>query len=158
MGNPVVYGPRFSTYVRSVLLALEEKGVPYDVQEVNILEGAHQSPAHVARHPFSGRPKADPSATTGSRTPLASQKRPASLLFAQLPRQSDWSLRIRSTRDFVSASARHGGPRKGEVARSRRVVRGHNDAWQAVAQAKELAQIELRWRPRGDTAKGLGRK
>jgi glutathione S-transferase len=56
MGNPVVYGPRFSTYVRSVLLALEEKGVTYDVQEVNILEGAHQTPAHMARHPFSKVP------------------------------------------------------------------------------------------------------
>lgn len=52
MGVPVVYGPRFSTYVRSVLIALEEKGADYEVQEVNILEGAHQTPEHLARHPF----------------------------------------------------------------------------------------------------------
>jgi len=52
MADPVVYGPGFSTYVRSVLLTLEEKGAPYRVEEINILEGAHQTPEHKARHPF----------------------------------------------------------------------------------------------------------
>ncbi len=52
MAKPMVYGPKFSTYVRSTLLALEEKGAAYDVLEVNILEGAHQTPEHLARHPF----------------------------------------------------------------------------------------------------------
>lgn len=56
MAKPVVYGPRFSTYVRSVLLALEEKGAAYDVHEVNILEGAHETPEHLARHPFAKVP------------------------------------------------------------------------------------------------------
>lgn len=56
MANPVVYGPRFSTYTRSVLLALEEKGAAYEVEEVNILEGAHQTPEHLARHPFAKVP------------------------------------------------------------------------------------------------------
>jgi glutathione S-transferase len=56
MGNPQIYGPRFSTYVRSVLLALEEKGAAYDVHEVDILKGEHQSPEHVARHPFAKVP------------------------------------------------------------------------------------------------------
>ena len=56
MAKPVVYGPRFSTYVRSVLLALEEKGAAYEVEEVNILEGAHQTAEHVARHPFAKVP------------------------------------------------------------------------------------------------------
>ncbi len=56
MATPVVYGPRFSTYTRSVLLALEEKGAAYEVQEVNILEGAHQTPEHLARHPFAKVP------------------------------------------------------------------------------------------------------
>ncbi len=56
MANPVVYGPRFSTYTRSVLLALEEKGAAYEVDEVNILEGAHQTPEHLARHPFAKVP------------------------------------------------------------------------------------------------------
>ena len=56
MANPVVYGPRFSTYTRSVLLALEEKGAAYEVEEINILEGAHQTPEHLARHPFAKVP------------------------------------------------------------------------------------------------------
>ncbi len=56
MANPVVYGPRFSTYTRSVLLALEEKGAAYEVEEVNILEGAHQTPEYLARHPFAKVP------------------------------------------------------------------------------------------------------
>ena len=29
MADPVIYGPAFSTYVRSVLLTLEEKAAPY---------------------------------------------------------------------------------------------------------------------------------
>lgn len=56
MANPVIFGPRFSTYARSVLLALEEKGAAYEVEEINILEGAHQTPEHTARHPFAKVP------------------------------------------------------------------------------------------------------
>ena len=56
MADPVIYGPAFSTYVRSVRLALEEKGAPYRLEEVNILEGAHQTPEHRARHPFAKVP------------------------------------------------------------------------------------------------------
>jgi glutathione S-transferase len=56
MADPVIYGPAFSTYVRSVLLALEEKGVPYHLEQINILEGAHQTPEHRARHPFAKVP------------------------------------------------------------------------------------------------------
>ena len=56
MANPVIYGPKFSTYVRSVLLALEEKGIAYDVEEVNILQGEHQTPEYSARHPFNKVP------------------------------------------------------------------------------------------------------
>jgi glutathione S-transferase len=52
MADPVIYGPAFSTYVRSVLLTLEEKGAPYRLEEINILEDAHQTPEHRARHPF----------------------------------------------------------------------------------------------------------
>ena len=32
MADPVIYGPAFSTYVRSVRLALEEKGTPYRLE------------------------------------------------------------------------------------------------------------------------------
>jgi glutathione S-transferase len=52
MSKPVVYGPAFSTYTRSVLLALEEKGAAYRLEEVNILEDAHKTPKHLAWHPF----------------------------------------------------------------------------------------------------------
>ena len=56
MADPVIYGPAFSTYVRSVRLTLEEKAAPYRLEEVNILEGAHQTPEHRARHPFAKVP------------------------------------------------------------------------------------------------------
>ena len=50
MGNPVVYGPAYSTYVRSVRLALEEKGVDYTLEEVDFLHGMPEE--HMKRHPF----------------------------------------------------------------------------------------------------------
>ncbi len=56
MADPVIYGPGFSTYVRSVRLALEEKGAPYRLEEINILEDAHKTPEHRARHPFAKVP------------------------------------------------------------------------------------------------------
>ena len=52
MSKPIIYGPAYSTFARTVRLALEEKGADYDLQEVDILTGAHQSPEHLARHPF----------------------------------------------------------------------------------------------------------
>ena len=48
----VLHGPAYSTYARSVRLALEEKGVPYELREVDILKGAGQSPEHRARQPW----------------------------------------------------------------------------------------------------------
>lgn len=56
MANPVIYGPKYSTYVRSVLLALEEKGAAYEVKEIDILKGEHQTPDYVARQPFTKVP------------------------------------------------------------------------------------------------------
>jgi len=52
MAAPIVYGPAYSTYARTARLALEEKGVAYKLEEVDILQGAGQSPAHLARQPF----------------------------------------------------------------------------------------------------------
>lgn len=52
MAAPVIYGPAYSTYTRTVRLALEEKGVDYKLDEVDILQGQSQKPDHVARHPF----------------------------------------------------------------------------------------------------------
>ena len=56
MTDPIIYGPAYSTYVRSVRLTLEEKGVPYHLEEINILEDAHQTPEYRARHPFAKVP------------------------------------------------------------------------------------------------------
>jgi glutathione S-transferase len=39
MSNPTLHGPAFSTYVRSVRITLAEKGVAYDLKEINFLEG-----------------------------------------------------------------------------------------------------------------------
>ncbi len=48
----VLYGPAYSTYTRTARLALEEKGVAYDLREVDTLAGEGQTPAHLARHPW----------------------------------------------------------------------------------------------------------
>lgn len=51
MANPILYGPGFSTYVRTARLALEEKGVDYDLEEFDFI--ADGMPAEqLARHPF----------------------------------------------------------------------------------------------------------
>lgn len=52
MGQPIVYGPSFSTYTRSVRLALQEKGVAHQLVEVDILKGAHKQPPYSTRQPF----------------------------------------------------------------------------------------------------------
>ena len=51
MADPILYGPAYSTYVRTARLALEEKGVSHQLVEVDFLQG--EMPAEqVARHPF----------------------------------------------------------------------------------------------------------
>lgn len=52
MAEPIVYGADYSTYVRSVRLALEEKGVSYRLVPVDILGEECKSPEHLRRHPF----------------------------------------------------------------------------------------------------------
>ena len=52
MGQPVVHGPSFSTYTRSVRLALQEKGVAHELVEVDILGGAHKQPPYSNKQPF----------------------------------------------------------------------------------------------------------
>lgn len=47
-----VHGPHYSTYVRTTRLALEEKGLSYDLVDVDILKGEHKEQAHLARNPF----------------------------------------------------------------------------------------------------------
>jgi glutathione S-transferase len=52
MAAPIVYGPTFSTYVRTVRLALEEKPASYELVDVAMLQGAHKQPDFLARNPF----------------------------------------------------------------------------------------------------------
>ncbi len=51
MADPILYGPAYSTYVRTARLALAEKGVAYDLVEVDFLQGAMPA-EQLARHPF----------------------------------------------------------------------------------------------------------
>ncbi len=51
MATVTLHGPGFSTYTRSARLALEEKGVDYELDEINFI--ADGMPAEqIARHPF----------------------------------------------------------------------------------------------------------
>ena len=50
MGTPVVYGPAYSTYVRTARLALEEKNITCTLEEFDFLKGMPEE--HYARHPF----------------------------------------------------------------------------------------------------------
>ncbi len=52
MSEVTVYGAPYSTYVRAVRLALEEKGVPYDLVEVDVLSEEGAPAEHYARQPF----------------------------------------------------------------------------------------------------------
>jgi glutathione S-transferase len=52
MAAPIVFGPGYSTYARTVRLVLAEKGVDYRFEFVNMLAGEASSGAHAARHPF----------------------------------------------------------------------------------------------------------
>jgi glutathione S-transferase len=47
-----VYGTEFSTYVRSVRLAFEEKGAGYTLHDVSVLRGEQKHAAHLTRNPF----------------------------------------------------------------------------------------------------------
>lgn len=50
--TPIVYGTEFSTYVRSVRIAFEEKGAEYRLHDVSVLKGEHKQAPHLARNPF----------------------------------------------------------------------------------------------------------
>jgi glutathione S-transferase len=50
--TPIVYGTEFSTYVRSVRMAFEEKPAGYKLNDVSVLRGEHKQAAHLARNPF----------------------------------------------------------------------------------------------------------
>ena len=52
MATPIIHGPAYSTYTRTARLALEEKGIAYQLDEVDMLAGAAKKPDHLARQPF----------------------------------------------------------------------------------------------------------
>ncbi len=56
MSQPVVYGDAISTYVRSVRLALAEKGVPHTLVTVDLVKGQHKGEEHLVRHPWGKMP------------------------------------------------------------------------------------------------------
>jgi glutathione S-transferase len=48
----ILHGPAYSTYTRTARMALEEKGVAYELNEVDVMRGAGAAPEHLARHPW----------------------------------------------------------------------------------------------------------
>jgi len=50
--HPIVFGAPYSVYVRAVRLALEEKGVPYELVPIDIFAPGGAPPEHQVRHPF----------------------------------------------------------------------------------------------------------
>ena len=49
---PVLFGASYSVYVRAARLALEEKGVPYRLEDVDIFADGGPPPDYRLRHPF----------------------------------------------------------------------------------------------------------
>ena len=49
---PTLFGATYSVYVRIVRLALEEKGVPYRLEEIDIFAPGGPPPGYLERHPF----------------------------------------------------------------------------------------------------------
>ncbi len=56
MTTPIVFGAPYSVYLRAVRLALEEKGVPYRLEEVDIFAESGPPADYLARHPFARIP------------------------------------------------------------------------------------------------------
>lgn len=54
MSKPILHGPAYSTFMRTARLAFEEKGVGYDLDHFDFMEGF--PPEHQARHPFNRVP------------------------------------------------------------------------------------------------------
>ncbi|MBX6324148.1 MAG: glutathione S-transferase family protein, partial [Rhodospirillaceae bacterium] len=52
MTRPTVFGAAYSVYVRAVRLALEGKGVPYDLVEVDVFASGGLPADYLERHPF----------------------------------------------------------------------------------------------------------
>lgn len=57
--TPVLWGFSNSTYVRTVRMVLAAKGIAYDQNPINVLEGEPRSAEHRTRHPFGKVPVLD---------------------------------------------------------------------------------------------------
>ena len=55
MAKPVLHGPSYSTYTRAVRIALAEKGVDYDLHEVDFINGGFPD-GYEALHPLKKTP------------------------------------------------------------------------------------------------------
>jgi len=55
MAKPILYGPGYSTYTRAARLTLEEKGVDYDLVEIDFIGGGFTD-EYLARQPFAKVP------------------------------------------------------------------------------------------------------
>jgi len=55
MAKPILYGPGYSTYTRAARLTMEEKGVDYDLVEVDFIGGGFTD-EYLARQPFAKVP------------------------------------------------------------------------------------------------------
>ena len=45
MATPIIYGTEFSTYVRTVRMAFEEKPAQYELRDVSVIRGEQKQPA-----------------------------------------------------------------------------------------------------------------
>jgi glutathione S-transferase len=78
MADPVVYGARYSVYVRAVRMALAEKGVAYRLVEVDVFAPGGPPAEHLARQPFGEIPAfASPAGATLSAPARALQRPPS---------------------------------------------------------------------------------
>ena len=59
MSDTMLHGFNGSTYVRTARIILRRKGVDYDQNPVNVLEGEPRQPEHLKRHPFGKVPVLD---------------------------------------------------------------------------------------------------
>lgn len=50
--RPIVYGATYSTYVRTVRLTLEEKGIPYDLIEIDVFAAGGPPAEYLKLNPF----------------------------------------------------------------------------------------------------------
>ncbi len=68
MAKPILYGPGYSTYASAARLTLEEKGVDYDLVDVDFISGGMPK-EHLARHPFGKVPAFEHDGLTIYETP-----------------------------------------------------------------------------------------